>query len=99
MLILDSVKEYVWHLYGKDKIMKIMAVLAFNWFVNGATYYGLTLASGDIGIPNHIRLLNIRIFLRIFFNNINKSMSYFKNKLIIFLKIRFVNDIYRNFWD
>ena len=50
MLILDSVKEYVWHLYGKDKIMKIMAVLAFNWFVNGATYYGLTLASGDIGI-------------------------------------------------
>ena len=30
--------------------MKIMAVLAFNWFVNGATYYGLTLASGDIGM-------------------------------------------------
>ena len=50
LIILDSVKEYVWHLYGKDKIMKIMAVLAFNWFVNGATYYGLTLASGDIGM-------------------------------------------------
>lgn len=45
----DSVKEYLSDLLNRKHIMKIVYVLAFNWFVNGATYYGLTLAAGDIG--------------------------------------------------
>jgi hypothetical protein len=29
--------------------VSVFCILCYNWFVNGAAYYGLTLASGEIG--------------------------------------------------
>ena len=33
----------------RKRLIWIVYILAYIWFVNGASYYGLTLASGDIG--------------------------------------------------
>merc|ERR1719369_2457748 len=42
-------KETLHDLMGRRRLLSVIYILAYNWFVNGATYYGLTLASGDIG--------------------------------------------------
>lgn len=42
-------RERIWNLLGRKKLTCMLYILSYIWFVNGATYYGLTLASGDIG--------------------------------------------------
>ncbi|XP_023347368.1 solute carrier family 22 member 15 [Eurytemora carolleeae] len=42
-------RERIWNLVGRKRLTCLLYILCYIWFVNGATYYGLTLASGDIG--------------------------------------------------
>ena len=41
----DSIKK----LFTKKRLTGVTLILCYNWFVNGASYYGMTLAAGDIG--------------------------------------------------
>jgi len=41
--------ESLLDMFGRRKLVICVYILAYNWFVNGASYYGLTLASGTIG--------------------------------------------------
>jgi len=36
-------------LFSKKRLLAVTLILCYNWFVNGASYYGMTLAAGDIG--------------------------------------------------
>ena len=47
--VAGEVKESFLHLLPRKRLLLIVYVLAFSWFVNGASYYGLTLAAGHIG--------------------------------------------------
>lgn len=41
-------KESLRSLFRSKSLVKVLCILCYNWFVNGAAYYGLTLASGEI---------------------------------------------------
>jgi len=43
-------KESVFQLFAHKKVSLITMVLCYNWLVNGATYYGMTLAAGSQGL-------------------------------------------------
>jgi len=47
--VAGEAKESFLHLLPRKRLLLIVYVLAFSWFVNGASYYGLTLAAGTIG--------------------------------------------------
>eukprot|EP00092_Neocalanus_flemingeri_P021469 GFUD01023281.1.p1 GENE.GFUD01023281.1~~GFUD01023281.1.p1 ORF type:complete len:485 (-),score=105.58 GFUD01023281.1:42-1496(-) len=44
-----SSTESVLELFTKRKLFLVTMVLCYNWFVNGASYYGMTLAAGAMG--------------------------------------------------
>jgi len=47
--IVTRPNETLRDLLSRRRLLSVVYILCYNWFVNGATYYGLTLASGDIG--------------------------------------------------
>ena len=47
--------------FSRRKLVVCVYILAYNWFVNGASYYGLTLASGNIGKGNLVGAVEEKI--------------------------------------
>ena len=48
-------------MFSRRKLVVCVYILAYNWFVNGASYYGLTLASGNIGKGNLVGAVEEKI--------------------------------------
>jgi len=42
-------KDSILKLFTRRRLTVVTLILLYNWFVNGASYYGMTLAAGDIG--------------------------------------------------
>eukprot|EP00090_Calanus_glacialis_P026736 TRINITY_DN42033_c0_g1_i1.p1 TRINITY_DN42033_c0_g1~~TRINITY_DN42033_c0_g1_i1.p1 ORF type:complete len:484 (-),score=83.47 TRINITY_DN42033_c0_g1_i1:89-1540(-) len=42
-------KDSVMQLFTRKRLCLMTLVLCYNWFVNGASYYGMTLAAGTLG--------------------------------------------------
>jgi len=43
------VNDSILNLFTKARLTSVTLILCYTWFVNGASYYGLTLAAGSIG--------------------------------------------------
>lgn len=43
------INDSILKLFTKKRLTAVTVILCYNWFVNGASYYGMTLAAGDIG--------------------------------------------------
>jgi len=47
--VVNQGRDTILMLFTKRRLTSITLILLYNWFVNGASYYGLTLAAGSIG--------------------------------------------------